>query len=164
MKKKLTGLVAALSAVLFMLGTATPANAVPPSAAWQQIVTLQTGMCATAGGNGELIQYRCDNKRNKQFSSAWAGTDAYFLRVYSSFQCVAPSSAAEYANIVQVTCSNTDLQVWEAEFQGNDSYRLRNRATGMCLTVAWDVTASGQPLNQSRCGAFAAQTWRFRNM
>ncbi|HVK24037.1 MAG TPA: RICIN domain-containing protein [Actinokineospora sp.] len=112
-----------------------------------------------------LIQYKCDYKDNKRFAFKWAGTDAYSLIVKSTNMCVTPRahSTADHAVITQDYCRGLDTQVWITEPIGPSTYRLRNRASGLCLTVAWGSTASGQPLDQSTCGAFgSAQSWYFK--
>jgi hypothetical protein len=137
------------------------------------LTSLNSGLCAAVGNNStspgmHLIQYKCDGKDNKRFHLLSAGTNKFFMKVKSSLGrtshlCVAPrgSSTAEHAVLEQIQCANTDFQVWEAISLGNDSYRLRNFGSGLCMTVAWDQTYSGQPLDQASCGAFVAQAWRF---
>lgn len=169
--RHVTRVLAALSsAALLSLGAANSAQAdSPDNGFFNKLTNLNSGMCAAVGNNSTqpgagLIQFPCDNKYNKQFSSGWAGTSAYFLRVRSTGQCVTPQGPANHALVVQSYCSNNDAQVWVAESLGNDSYRLRNRSSGLCLTAAWGMTNSGQPLDQSTCGGFNGQAWRFSAM
>ncbi|MDJ0343916.1 RICIN domain-containing protein [Streptomyces sp. H10-C2] len=158
------------SAALLSLGAATSAHADgPDNGYYNKMTNLNSGMCAAVGNNSTspgagLIQFPCDNKYNKQFAAGWAGSNAYFLRIRSDNQCVTVQSWAEHALVVQSYCANSDAQVWVAESLGNDSYRLRNRASGLCLTAAWGMTNSGQPLDQSTCGGFNGQAWRFSAM
>ncbi|MEU9132310.1 RICIN domain-containing protein [Kitasatospora sp. NPDC048540] len=166
--KKPTALLAAFScAALMSLGAASVAHAdTPANGSGNTIKNLNSGLCAAVGDNSKsngagLIQYKCDTKANKQFTSTWAGTDSYFFKVTSSGKCIQPQGTAEHALVVQQTCSNSDLQVWTAVFLGNDSYQLRNRASGLCLGAGWGATNSGQPLDQAVCGAFPGQSWRF---
>ncbi|MEV8536240.1 RICIN domain-containing protein [Streptomyces sp. NPDC051211] len=167
MKKSVGAAGALFCSVALAVGLATPAAADNPSnGRYNTIRATHTGMCAAVGNNSTsagagLIQFPCDYKYNKQFLAQGAGTDAYFLRVRSTNMCVTPQSGAEHAILVQAPCVNVDSQVWVAEYAGSDSWRLRNRATGFCMGVAWGTTNSGQPLDQSTCGAFNGQTWRF---
>lgn len=165
--------VAAVVATFVLPGTAVADAPTPGYTFSNWMTSLHTGMCAAVGDNStrdgmHLIQYRCDGKDNKRFHLLPAGTDKYFMKVKSSLGlayhlCLAPkdNSRAEHALVVQTRCANTDFQVWETISLGNDSYRVRNYATGLCMTVAWDMRNSGQPLDQASCGAFAAQAWRF---
>ncbi|WP_179118030.1 RICIN domain-containing protein [Saccharothrix sp. ALI-22-I] len=56
--------------------------------------------------------------------------------------------------ITQDYCRALDTPVWITEPSGVNTYRLRNRASNLCLTVAWGRTNSGQPLDQTTCGTF----------
>ncbi|WNF30205.1 RICIN domain-containing protein [Streptomyces sp. C11-1] len=167
MKKSIGAAGAVFSALALAVGMATPAAADSPSnGRWNNMRALHTGMCAAVGNNSTkvgagLIQYRCDYKSNKEFYAQGAGTNAYFLRIRSTNMCVTPQTGADHALLVQSPCANVDSQVWVAEYAGNDSWKMRNRATGFCMGVAWGTTNSGQPLDQSSCGAFDGQTWRF---
>ncbi|GAA1222558.1 hypothetical protein GCM10009665_10990 [Kitasatospora nipponensis] len=166
--KKVSGTLALLSsALLLAVGSAGTAQAdVPLDGYYNTMTNLNSGMCASVGNNSTspgagLIQYPCDSKANKQFLATGAGTDAYFFHIRSDGQCLSPSGPGEHTQVVQLSCSNTDAQVWITTSLGNDSYQLKNRATGFCLTAAWGMTNSGQPLDQSTCGAFQGQAWRF---
>ncbi|MFD0314700.1 RICIN domain-containing protein [Streptomyces flavalbus] len=167
MKKSIGAAGAVLSALALAAGMATPAAAdTPANGQYNNMRVLHTGMCAAVGNNSTkvgagLIQYPCDSKYNKQFYAQWAGTNAYFLRIRSTGMCVSPQTGADHALVVQLPCANVDSQVWVAEPVGTDSYTLRNRSTGFCMGVAWGTTNSGQPLDQSTCGSFNGQTWRF---
>jgi hypothetical protein len=165
---KIVSMVAGVAALALALAVPAVADS-PGNNYYNKMVATHTGMCAAVGNNSTsagagLIQYRCDNKGNKQFLGQGAGTNAYFLRILSTKMCVTPREhvLADHTEIVQMPCTNTDTQVWNAEFAGQDLYRLRNRASGLCLTVAWGMTNSGQPLDQTTCGTFGnAQVWRF---
>jgi len=171
--KRWFAVVAAVVTAAVLPGTASAAAPTPGYTFSNTMTTLHTGMCAAVGNNStsagmHLIQYRCDGKDNKRFHLLPAGTDKYFIKVKSSLGlsshlCLAPKddSRAQHALVVQSRCANSDFQVWETVSLGNDSYRVRNYATGLCMTVAWDMRNSGQPLDQASCGAFSAQAWRF---
>ncbi|QES49545.1 hypothetical protein DEJ50_18785 [Streptomyces venezuelae] len=167
MKKSVGAAGALLSSLALAVGLATPAAADNPSnGRYNNVRAMHTGMCAAVGNNSTspgagLIQFPCDRKYNKQFVGQGAGTDAYFLRVRSTNMCITPQTGADHAVLVQAPCVNMDSQVWVATYAGNDSWQLRNRATGFCMGVAWGAGNSGQPLDQSSCGAFDGQSWRF---
>ncbi|MEJ8641896.1 RICIN domain-containing protein [Streptomyces sp. MS1.HAVA.3] len=168
MRKPAGVLCALLSSFVLALGLASPAAADSPgNGQWNRMIADHTGMCAAVGNNSTrpgagLIQYPCDKKPNKQFVAQGAGTNAYFLRIKSTSMCVTPVDGSDHSLIVQALCNHsTDQQVWVAEYAGSNLYRMRNRATGLCMGVAWGTTNSGQPLDQSICGAVGGQNWRF---
>lgn len=164
--------VAALSAAGLAVLAPSAANADQAGAGTFQVKTTLTGMCASVGDNSSsagmhLIQYRCDYKDNKRWTFGWAGTNAYTLAVRSTGMCMTPKahSTADHAVITQDYCRSLDTQVWITEPSGVNTYRLRNRASGLCLTVAWGRTNSGQPLDQTTCGAYdRAQDWTLKSV
>jgi hypothetical protein len=167
--KRLIGVLAALSGVLLAsLTMATPANAArPDNGAWNAMTNLNSGRCAAVGNDSRspgagLIHYKCDGKYNKRFKALPAGGNLYFLQIRSTGMCVAPQTGADHAVLIQNWCDYSGFaKVWAIEYLGNDSYRLRNQSTGLCMGVAWGVTFSGQPLDQTTCDAFPGQAWRF---
>jgi hypothetical protein len=166
----MTRVLAALSCAVFVsLGmTAGPASAASPGdGAFHSMFSPLSGMCAAVGDNSDaagagLIQYECNGMDNKQFRGTSAGGNLYTFMVRSTGMCIMPQSLFDHAEIVQQPSWNCGpLAVWAAESLGDDTYRLRNQATGLCMGVAWGKTWSGQPLDQTTCGAFPGQRWHF---
>lgn len=150
-----------------MLGTATTAHAdVPNNGAWNRMVNLNSGMCVAVGNDSRaagagLIQFRCDGKYNKRFKAIPAGGNLYSLQIRSTGMCVVPQTGADHAILVQQHCMHAYAGIWAIEYLGGDSYQLRNATTGMCMGVAWGMIYSGQPLDQTTCGALNGQAWGF---
>ncbi|MGW5723170.1 RICIN domain-containing protein [Amycolatopsis sp. NPDC003865] len=166
MKRTLV-LLAAASALVAGMTTATGAHAAVTPDGWYTVTAANSGKCVDARAAGTtdstvVQQYSCNQTASQQWQFQSTG-DGYF-RVNARTNPAAAwdvkdVSTADGGLLQLWTYGGGANQQWQAVDEGNGRYHLVSRNSGKCLDVPGASAADSVQLQQYSCNGTAAQSF-----
>ncbi|MCX6131410.1 MAG: ricin-type beta-trefoil lectin domain protein [Proteobacteria bacterium] len=87
----------------------------------------------------QLISYPCKaDASNQHFTFVDTIKPFFAIKIQSSGKCLAASSNAEDAAVVQKTCAESESQTWDLTAPSATDIFIRNKASGKCMKIQSD--------------------------
>jgi hypothetical protein len=116
------------------------------------VLSGQPGRClATSGSVAELVN--CANVAAQHWTAETNGT------IVQSGKCLAEGGTTAGSAVSFGSCSGSAATKWNIVSAGRIAVELSSPASGLCVSVPTNSTASGTPLKMEACGNNPYSTW-----